>query len=78
MAIRDEEKIRDILQFYKDKDVSVHVSLKPTGSSFGGSFRNGKSIELKEDCVVFNDEKLGEILIFLSDIFRVDKREDRR
>ena len=69
--IRDEEKIRDLLEFYKDKDFSVHLTLK-----YG--FRNGLTISIKEDSIVFNDEKLGEVLIFLNEIDRVDKREERR
>jgi len=78
MAKRDEEMIRDKLQFYKDKDYSVHLVLKAKLFSSEYSFRNGKTIKFNDDSIEFDDEKLGIILIYLSEVYNVEKREEKR
>jgi len=78
MAKRDEEIIRNKLQFYKDKDFSVHLVLKAKLFSSEYTFRNGKTVKFNDDSIEFNDEKLGIILIYLSEIWNVEKREEKR
>lgn len=78
MTLRDEEKIRDKLNFYKDRDESVHLKLKQPYMSVTKPFRNGKVIELKDNSVILDEEKLGEVLIYLNEITEVYKREVRR
>jgi len=78
MAKRDEEIIRNKLQFYKDKDFSVHLVLKTKLFSSEYTFRNGKTVKFNDDSIEFNDEKLGIILIYLSEIWNVEKREEKR
>ena len=78
MTIRDEEIIRDKLNFYKDLDEAVHLTLKTGFVPVHTTFRNGKVLEVKEETLIFNDERLGKVLIFLKEILNVDKREERR
>lgn len=75
MVIRDEEMIRDKLNFYKDRNGSVHLKLKQPYMSLTKPFRNGKVIELRDNSVVLDEEKLGKVLIYLSEITEVYKRE---
>lgn len=78
--IRDEELIRDKLNFYKEKEFPVHIKLKtpfvPVEKS--ASFRNGSIKEINETHIILDDEKLGEIVIYLKEIWFVDKREVRK
>lgn len=66
--IRDEERIRDKLSYYKELDQSVHLTL------YSRAFRNGKTILFRDNSIIFNDDKLGEIIIFLDEIQFVEKR----
>ena len=77
MTIRDEEKIRDELWFYKDRDFAVHLTLYPNYMS-DRPFRNGKIVKINEDNVEFDDEVLGTILIYFNTIRGVIKREKKR
>jgi len=67
--IRDEEHTRDKLKFYTDRGQDVHLKL------VNGYFYNGFVVEFQDDKIIFNDDKLGEIILFLSDIRDVVKRE---
>jgi len=78
MTIRNEELIRDKLNFYKGEDVAVHLTLKTNYVSIEKPFRNGKVLELKDDAVILNDEVLGKIIIYLREILNVEKREVKR
>jgi len=73
MTIRKEEMIRDKIEFFKEKDTAVHISINVRLDGFK-KFYNGKTLEIKEEYIVFADEVYGEVLIHLSDIFDVDKR----
>jgi len=75
--IRDEEKIRDELKFYMNREDSVHLTLFPDYMS-DRPFRNGKIVKINENNVEFDDEKLGTILVFLHSIRGVMKREEKR
>ena len=77
--IRDD--IRDKLHFFADRNLAIHLILKPNYSLTNlriRSFRNGKIIKFNSESIEFIDEKLGEILIFFSEILGVEKREERR
>jgi len=75
--IRDEEIIKEKLLFYKDKNEAVHLTLK-SNSIIERPFRNGTTKEIKLDSIVFNDERLGVVLIYLSEIIEIQKREVQR
>ena len=77
MTKRNEEIIRDELQFYKDRGDSIHITLFPDYMS-DRPFRNGKIVKINEDNIEFDDEKLGTILIYLQEIIVVLKREEKR
>lgn len=66
--IRNEEHARDKLKFFEDKNLAVHITLD------NGRFLNGSVIIYKDDSIIFSDEKLGEQLVFLSEIKSVEKR----
>jgi len=78
MTIRDEEIIRDKLNFYKEREEPVHIKLITPYVNVDVPFRNGKIQEMRDNSVVLIDEKLGEILIYLKEIKDVDKREVKR
>ena len=75
--IRDEEIIRDKLHFYSDKDNFIHLTLKLKEGFNRKPFRNGKVVKYQDDSIIFDDEVLGEQLIFLSEIEDVDKRREK-
>lgn len=78
MTIRDEEILLEKLQFYKDRDEAVHLVLKSNCGPYEKVFRNGKTKEIKKGSIVFKDEVLGVVLIYLSELVDVQKREAKR
>lgn len=78
MTIRDEEILLEKLQFYKDRDEAVHLVLKDNRGPHEKVFRNGMTEEIKRGSIVFEDEVLGVVLIYLSEIIDVQKREAKR
>jgi len=68
MEIRKQEMIRDRLQFYKDRDESVHIVIE------GNYFRNGKTIKFHDDNFEFKEDKLGVIIIYFSEVLRIEKQ----
>lgn len=78
MTIRDEELIRDKLEFYKNENVAVHLKLKTDSVSIEKPFRNGVVLKLNDNSVIFQDEVLGKVIIYLREILSVDKREAKR
>ncbi len=78
MTIRYEEILIEKLQFYKDRDESVHLVLKINPVTNEKPFRNGKTKEIKTDSIVFDDEVLGVVLIYHSELVDVQKREAKR
>jgi hypothetical protein len=78
VMIRDEKIIRDKLKFYKENDVSVHLVLYSPLISIPKPFRNGKVLEIRDNCIIFVDEKLGKIMIGIDEIISVEKREVKR
>jgi len=67
--IRDEEHTRDKLKFYTDRGQPIHLKLA------NGYFYNGSVVKFNDDSIIFNDDKLGEIILHLSEIIDVVKRE---
>jgi len=67
--IRDEEHTRDKLKFYTDRGQDIHLKMS------NGYFYNGFVVEFLDDHIIFNDDKLGEIILYLSEIVDVVKRE---
>ena len=68
MEIIRQEKIRDRLEFYKNRDESVHIIIR------GNFFRNGKTICFHDDNFEFKDDKLGIIIIYFSEVISVEKQ----
>ena len=50
-------KIREVLEFYKAKDISIHLNLSSQ------AWLNGKIGEIYEDRFILIENKLGEMLI---------------
>jgi len=78
MTIRNEKIFIEKLQFYKDNDEAVHLVLKNNQHPYGKNFRNGLTKEIKLNSIIFNDEVLGVILIYLSELIDVAKRKAKR
>ncbi len=78
MTIRDEEILLEKLQFYKDRDEAVHLVLNNSRGPHEKVFRNGKTEDIKQGSIVFEDEVLGVVLIYLSELVDVQKREAKR
>ena len=67
--IRDEEHTRDKLKFYTDRKEDIHLKMD------NGFFYNGTVVKFLDDHIIFKDDKLGEIILYLSEIVDVVKRE---
>lgn len=78
MTIRNEEILLEKLQFYKDRGEAVHLVLNDNHGPHEKVFRNGMTEEIKKGSIVFEDEKLGVVLIYLSELVDVQKREAKR
>ncbi len=66
MMKSDNETIRKKLEFYEGYGKMIHLKLKT------GRFYNGGIVEIKDDVVVIEDRKLGEIPIMFSEIDDVE------
>ena len=78
MTIRDEEILIEKLKFYKAKGEAVHLVLENSRGPHSTVFRNGITEEIKKGSIIFEDEKLGAILIYISELIDVQKREAKR
>lgn len=63
--------IRRKLEFFKDKNIVIHISKK------NGWFHNGKILEIASDFFILDDEKSGAMPIYFIEIKEVEKREVR-
>lgn len=67
----DEQRIKDKLEFFMDEKIKVHVELKDK------TFLNGIIIKKLRDNVYWIEErKLGEVFLFLRDIYDINKFEE--
>jgi len=62
------------IEFFLDNKIKIHIDLRD------GTFLNGYLIKkIKDDVYWLNEDKLGEIFLFVKDIFRLQqnlKREE--
>ena len=65
----EKETIRKKLEFYKDQNLAVHIKKK------NNWFHNGFIKEISSDFLILIDEKEGDMPIFFSEIFEIEKRE---
>ena len=65
----EQETIRKKLEFYRDQEIAVHIKKKNQW------FYNGIIIKIDVDFIILRDEKEGDMPIFFSEIFEVEKRE---
>lgn len=65
------ETKRNKAQFFKDRNIAVHISKK------NNWFHNGKILDIESDFLILIDEKEGEMPIFFDEIFEIEKREDK-
>lgn len=73
----NEQRIKEKVDFFMNEKIKVHVEL------IDRTFLNGFiSKKIKENVYWFLDDKLGEIYLFLKDIYDIDKfnelKEDAR
>lgn len=72
--IRNEEVTKGKLQFYKEQNAAIHITLsyfpKP-------KFYNGLIKEIKIDHLILTDEVIGDVPIYFSEIIDIDKRRDK-
>ena len=67
MKKEDEKRIRQKIKFFYDEKCRVHVN------RFDKTFWNGLILNKKsEDVWDFHDDKLGECLLFLGDIYDIN------
>jgi len=62
----------DKAKFFRDNNLAVHISKK------NNWIHNGKIIEIEKDFLILLDEVKGEMPIFFSEIFEIEKREERK
>jgi len=58
----DNDKIREELKFYFDKKISIHITF------ISNNWVNGLIKEIKEDKIILDERKFGEMLIFIDRI----------
>lgn len=62
METKRNETINETAQFYKDKKISVHITLH------SGKWFNGKIKQISEKSLILDEEKFGVILILFERI----------
>ena len=67
-----EEIIRKKILFYFQQDLAVHIK------KHNNWFHNGVIKSVESDHCILIDEKEGEMPIFFSEIFEVQKKEERK
>ena len=65
------EITRKKAEFFKDKNLAVHISKK------NNWFHNGLIKEINQDFLILVDEIEGEMPIFFIEIIEIQKREDK-
>jgi len=65
----DTETRRKKAEFFYNRKIEVHIT------KFNNWFHNGKIIEIKKDFLILDDEKEGEMPIFFTEIFEIERRE---
>jgi len=68
------KQLYETIDFYKNKKVSIHITLK------SGDWLNGEVISLLKDRMVIEEEKFGEMLVLFERIKDdgVEPREEKR
>ena len=59
-------------KFYKNEKISVHITTNEK------RFYNGIIIEINENNLIIDDEKLGKVFLFLTEIKFIEPREAKR
>jgi hypothetical protein len=72
--ILDERIIKGKLQFYKEQNAPVHITL---GYFPKAKFHNGLIKEIKEDSFILVDEVVGDLPIYFSEVRDIDKRREK-
>ena len=67
-----EETIRKKILFYSQQNLAVHIK------KHNNWFHNGVIKIIRDDHCILIDEKEGEMPIFFSEIFEVQKKEERK
>ena len=67
----EHDTIRKKAKFYKENLRVVHISKKDF------KFHNGLILNVRGDFLIFEDEKLGELAIFFSEINDIEPREPK-
>ena len=70
----DDKRVKEKLRFFHEEQVPVHIT------RMNKEFWNGILVSQKSDDVwIFQERKLGEVFLFISDIFDVEQfRGDTR
>ena len=69
--IRDEEMLRDKLEYYFNNSIPIHIVLK------NARFYNGSVVTIEETSIVFNDDFLQKMIIFLDEIKDIERQRPR-
>lgn len=68
----NESRIKDKVEFFMDEKIKVHVEL------LDKTFLNGFIIKkLKNGVYWLEEDKIGEVFLFLRDIYNVDKFKEK-
>ena len=68
------EKLYTKANFFKEKNILVHITVGTPSIKF----YNGNLIEVNQNFIILNDEKLGSMPIFFSDMLEIEPREEKR
>jgi hypothetical protein len=69
--IRDEEMIRDKISYYNNNSIPIHIILN------NSRFYNGSVVRIEETSIIFKEDFLGEIVVYLSEIKNIERQRPR-
>lgn len=71
MLNEENERLKEKLDFFLDEKVIIHVKLRDK------TFLNGRLLKkLREGVYWFEERKLGEVFLFLKDVYAVEQYLD--
>jgi len=71
MISKENDKTKELLKFYFEKKISVHIKFKESG------WINGLILKIEYDKIILDENKYGEMLIFIDKILEVNPMKER-
>lgn len=73
MNIKEKKKMKERLEFFYSENCKIHIS--KTDKMFWNGFIVGRK---GEDIFILNEDKLGEVFLFVGDIYKISQCREVR